>query len=125
MKERQKERSLELKETKKKCYPALRCKYVRESGLEADSRTKNPLPHRGLEPASLLRLSFRSDAVPTELSGLPQVQLTLKNADRELHPETKKHKYCQFCRGQYAVRCAITIAHFSYSNSTDSQFLNE
>ena len=29
---------------------------------------KNPLPHRGLEPAPVLRLTFQSDAVPTELS---------------------------------------------------------
>ena len=29
---------------------------------------KNPLPHLGLEPASVLHLAFRSDAVPTELS---------------------------------------------------------
>ena len=28
---------------------------------------KNLLPHRGLEPASVLRLAFQSDAVPTEL----------------------------------------------------------
>ena len=28
---------------------------------------KNPLPHRGLEPASALRLAFQSDAVLTEL----------------------------------------------------------
>ena len=26
-----------------------------------------PLPHRGLEPASVLRLAFRSDALPTEV----------------------------------------------------------
>ena len=30
---------------------------------------KTPLPHRGLEPASVLRLILQSDAVPTELSG--------------------------------------------------------
>ena len=28
---------------------------------------KNPLPHRGLEPASVQRLAFQSDAVSTEL----------------------------------------------------------
>ena len=28
---------------------------------------KNPLPHRGLEPASVLRLAFQSDALPAEL----------------------------------------------------------
>ena len=29
---------------------------------------KNPFPHRGLEPASVLRLAFQSDALPAELS---------------------------------------------------------
>ena len=29
---------------------------------------QNPLPHRGLEPASVLRLAFQSDAPPTDLS---------------------------------------------------------
>ena len=32
------------------------------------------MPHRGLEPASVLRLAFQSDALPTELSPLPEVQ---------------------------------------------------
>ena len=41
---------------------------VRESALKADSGQKNPLPNRGPEPASILRLAFQSDAVPTELS---------------------------------------------------------
>ena len=27
---------------------------------------KNPLPHWGLEPTSVLRLAFRSDALPTD-----------------------------------------------------------
>ena len=35
-----------------------------ESGLWE----KNPLPHLGLEPASVLRLAFQLDALPTELS---------------------------------------------------------
>ena len=43
---------------------------VRESALKADSGAeKNPLSHRGIEPVSLLRLAFRFDALPTELSG--------------------------------------------------------
>ena len=48
---------------------------VRESAPEFDSRRKKKkkkkkknLPHRGLEPASVLHLAFQSDAVPTELS---------------------------------------------------------
>ena len=42
---------------------------VRESALEADSGEKRPLPHRGLEPTSVLRLAFQSDALSTsELS---------------------------------------------------------
>ena len=42
---------------------------VQESALEVDSgRKENPMPHRGLEPVSVLRLAFHSDAVPTELS---------------------------------------------------------
>ena len=40
-----------------------------ESALKVDSGTeKNPLPYRGLEPASVLRLASQSDALPTELS---------------------------------------------------------
>ena len=31
-------------------------------------QNKNHLPHRGLEPSSVLRLAFQSDALPTELS---------------------------------------------------------
>ena len=38
----------------------------RESALEAD-RQKNPLPQRVLEPASVLCLAFKSDALLTEL----------------------------------------------------------
>ena len=38
-----------------------------QSALEAASG-KTPLPHRGLEPASVLRLILQSDAVSTELS---------------------------------------------------------
>ena len=34
---------------------------------------KNPSPHRGLEPASILRLAFQWDALPTDLS-LPIAQ---------------------------------------------------
>ena len=44
---------------------------VRESALEVDWE-KNPLPHRGLEPASVLRLAFQSDAVPAELPRPPK-----------------------------------------------------
>ena len=40
---------------------------VRESAQEADSGGKIPLPYLGLEPASVLRLAFQSDALPTEL----------------------------------------------------------
>ena len=39
---------------------------VRESALEVDSGRKKFLPHRGLEPASVLRLVFQSDALPTK-----------------------------------------------------------
>ena len=40
-----------------------------ESALKVDSGTeKNPLPYRGLEPASVLRLASQSNALPTELS---------------------------------------------------------
>ena len=45
---------------------------VRKSALEADSGRKNPLSHRGLEPASVSSLAFRSGALPTELSLLAQ-----------------------------------------------------
>ena len=36
---------------------------VRVSAQEVDSGRKHPLPHRGLEPASVLRLAFQSDAL--------------------------------------------------------------
>ena len=40
---------------------------------ELKAGEKNPLPHLGLEPASVLRgLAFQWDAVPTELSSLLQ-----------------------------------------------------
>ena len=41
---------------------------VRGSALKVDSGRKNPLPYRGSEPASVLRLACQSDALPTELS---------------------------------------------------------
>ena len=44
---------------------------VRESALKFDSG-KNCLPHPGLEPASVPRLPFQSDALPTELSPPPR-----------------------------------------------------
>ena len=39
---------------------------VRESALKFPLG-KNPLPHRGLEPASVLRLTILSEAVPAAL----------------------------------------------------------
>ena len=41
---------------------------VRETALE-DVWEKNPVPHRGREPASILRLAFQSGALPTK--GIP------------------------------------------------------
>ena len=41
---------------------------VRQSALEVDSGRK--IPCRGLEPVSVLRLAFHSDALPTELAPL-------------------------------------------------------
>ena len=41
---------------------------VRESALKADSGMKNPLPHRGIKPASA---QCQSDAVPTDLNPRP------------------------------------------------------
>ena len=38
---------------------------VKESAQDVDYGQKNPLPHRGLEFASALRLAFKSDALPT------------------------------------------------------------
>ena len=40
---------------------------VRESALEGDSWEKNPLPHQGTEPASVLRPACLLDALPAEL----------------------------------------------------------
>ena len=39
---------------------------VRESALAVVSGIKNPLPHWGLEPVSVLHLDFQSEALPTE-----------------------------------------------------------
>ena len=48
---------------------------VRESALKADSgRKKIPCRTRGLEPASVLRQAFQSDALPTELLA-PRIRL--------------------------------------------------
>ena len=45
---------------------------VRESALEVDSGRKEIiLPHSGLEPTSLSRQAFQSDALPTELYPRP------------------------------------------------------
>ena len=38
---------------------------VIESALEADSEEKNPLSHRGLEPASVLHPAFQPDTLPS------------------------------------------------------------
>ena len=46
------------------CTDTIRERVCTESFL----REKNPVPHRGLEPASVLRLAFQLDALPTELS---------------------------------------------------------
>ena len=43
---------------------------------------KNPLPHRGLEPASVLRLACRSDALLTEL-------FPLHDEDKDKDEETE------------------------------------
>ena len=42
---------------------------VRESVLKA--KGENPLPHRGFELGSVLRLVFRSDALPKEPHPIP------------------------------------------------------
>jgi len=48
------------------------CTYtVRESALKADLE-KNPLPHPGLKPASVLRLAFQLDVLPIELFPVPR-----------------------------------------------------
>ena len=46
--------------------------HVRESAVK-DDREKNPLPHRGIEPALV---ACRSDALPTELHPQPSVPVT-------------------------------------------------
>ena len=43
---------------------------VRESALKVDSGEKNPLPHWGIEPTSMM---YRSDVVPTELHPAPLI----------------------------------------------------
>ena len=45
------------------------CNTTRESALEVDSRGRNPLPHRGLEPGSVLHLAFQSNTLPAQLLG--------------------------------------------------------
>ena len=65
------------------------------------------LPHRGLEPASVLRLVFQSDALPTELP-LPQdktakgvfsqCQLWVQNVlQRSRTPCVQSHTICALC----------------------------
>ena len=48
---------------------------VKESALEVDCGEKNPLPYRGLEPASVLSLAFQSDALPAGVFPPPFVEL--------------------------------------------------
>ena len=51
---------------------------VKESalgGADSEIETERTLPHRGLEPVSVLRLVFLSDALPAELSPLPLFSL--------------------------------------------------
>ena len=58
---------------------------VRESALKVDWE-KNPLPHRGIEPASA---ACRSDALPTELTP---------------PPPTHTHTHIYLCNLIYLVR---------------------
>ena len=44
---------------------------LRQSLVAADSGSKNPLPHQGLKPASVLHLAFQSEYLPPELSPIP------------------------------------------------------
>ena len=60
---------------------------VRESAPEADWE-KNLLPHRGLEHASVFRLAFQSDVLPTEL--LPPSRPTLVKMPYMATPQTKQ-----------------------------------
>ena len=69
-----------------------------ESALKVDSGTeKNPLSHRGLEPASVLRLASQSDALPTELSPpleskheVKEVKMCLSRQIRYINTQNKK-----------------------------------
>ena len=45
---------------------------------------KNPLPHRGIEPESILRLAFWSDTLPTNLSIHSAIQSITVNHSRPL-----------------------------------------
>ena len=55
---------------------------VRESALKVDSGRKNPLPHRGIEPASA---ACRSDALPIELHPHPENLACKRRKRRHIH----------------------------------------
>ena len=59
---------------------------------------KNSLPHRGLEPASVLRLAFQSDALPTELSQTLVICFLLSQRLHHMliYSCTNAYFYCRF-----------------------------
>ena len=59
---------------------------VRESALKVDSE-KNPLPHRGIEPASA---ACRSDTLRTELDPHPLCKIKCQNSIFDRNLRTKK-----------------------------------
>ena len=55
-----------------------------DSGREKKRKKKKSLPYLGLEPTSVLRLAFQSDALPTELFSLHPYTLRNKSPFRSL-----------------------------------------
>ena len=59
------------------CTDTIRERVCTESFL----REKNPVPHRGLEPASVLRLAFQLDALPMSCPCLSLWSNAVRNVD--------------------------------------------
>ena len=58
---------------------------VRELCTESSVGRKRPLPKRGIEPSPVLRLAFRSDALPTELPRPTRALLLSQTVPRSIH----------------------------------------
>ena len=64
---------------------------VKESALEVDCG-RNPLPHRGFEPASVLNLAFQSDALPAEVFPCVELKAFYKIMTQKYRTPNELHK---------------------------------